>query len=146
MERKISSKEPSVCNCINLRRASQAITEVYDQFLEPSGLKISQYALLKNIMQLGPVSVSDLASTIRLDRTTLVRNIRPLEMRGLIIDASAKGSRNRQLELTDLGRNTLQKANSFWLAAQDYMEQYLGKDDLSILTQLLSRIERLSKK
>jgi DNA-binding MarR family transcriptional regulator len=146
MDRKIDSKQPSPCNCINLRRASQAITEVYDEFLEPSGLKISQYALLKNIMQFGPVSVSDLALTIRLDRTTLVRNLKPLEMRGLIMDASAKGSRNRQLVLTDQGNKTLQGAVSLWLAAQDGIEQYLGKDDLNTLTLLLSKIEKLSKK
>jgi DNA-binding MarR family transcriptional regulator len=143
MAQKIYAKQPSACNCINLRRASQAITEVYDDFLAPSGLKISQYALLKNIKRMGPVSVSGLALEIRLDRTTLVRNLKPLEARDLITDGAAKGTRNRQLELTDQGREVLTIAASLWSAAQNFLEQYLGKEDLNTLTGLLSKIEAL---
>jgi hypothetical protein len=75
MNRTIYKKQPTACNCINLRRASQAITEFYDEILASSGLKISQYLLLRNIKRLGPVSVSSLALEIRLDRTTIVRNL-----------------------------------------------------------------------
>lgn len=144
MDRKIYAKKPSPCNCINLRRASQAITEVYDEFLAPSGLKISQYAMLKNIKRLEPVSVSDLALEIRLDRTTLVRNLQPLEARQLLVDTSPKGARNRQLELTGRGRETLAAAELLWLEAQNFVAEYLGEDDMDALTRLLSKIEALT--
>ncbi|ERI91098.1 transcriptional regulator, MarR family [Clostridiales bacterium oral taxon 876 str. F0540] len=143
MDRKIYKKKPSACNCLNLRRASQAITQIYDEFLEPSGLKISQYSLLKHIKYMEPVSVSDLALEIRLDRTTLVRNLKSMEERGFIIDISASGARNRQLTLTDSGLETLEKAEQLWSEAQDYIDNYLGKDYMETLTVLLSKIEAL---
>jgi DNA-binding MarR family transcriptional regulator len=143
MNREIYDKKPAVCSCLNLRRASQAITQVYDECLAPSGLKISQFSLLKHIKQLGPVSVSDLALKIRLDRTTLVRNLKSIEERGLITDIAAKGTRNRQLKLTDKGLETFEIAEQLWAEAQSFIEQYLGKDDINTLTVLLSKIEAL---
>ncbi|MBK1811927.1 winged helix-turn-helix transcriptional regulator [Clostridium sp. YIM B02505] len=143
MDIKVYDKKPSKCNCLNLRRASQAITEVYDEFLAPSGLKIGQFSLLKHIDALGPVSVSNLAISIRLDRTTLVRNLKPLEERGYIYDIAIEGTRNRQLKLTDKGKEVYRSAEVLWLKAQSYLDDYLGKDNLDAFTTLLSKIEAL---
>lgn len=143
MNREIYDKQSSICNCINLRRGSQAITEVYDEMLAPSGLKISQYLLLKTVKELGPVSVSNLAIEIRLDRTTIVRSLKPLEDRELITDISATGARNRELKLTDKGLEILKIASPLWLEAQNFMESYLGKEEVKTLTALLSKIEAL---
>ncbi len=143
MDKNIYDKKPSVCNCLNIRRASQAITEVYDEFLAPSDLKIGQFSLLKHIYRLGPVSVSDLALSIRLDRTTLVRNLKPLEERGFVTDIAAEGSRNRQLKLTDQGIQTYQSAEQLWAKAQSFLEEYLGEDNINTFTTLLSKIEAL---
>jgi DNA-binding MarR family transcriptional regulator len=143
MERNIYDKKPSPCNCLNIRRASQSITEVYDEFLAPSNLKISQFSLLKHINQLGPVSVSDLAVIIRLDRTTLVRNLKPLEKSGFVEDISTEGTRNRQLRLTDKGIETYKHGEELWKKAQSFLEEYLGKDNIDIFTTLLSKIEAL---
>ncbi|WP_026882193.1 MarR family winged helix-turn-helix transcriptional regulator [Clostridium akagii] len=143
MDNKIHKKQSATCNCINLRRASQAITEVYDEMLSESGIKVSQYLLLNNINKLGPISVSNLALEIRLDRTTIVRNIKPLEEKGFIIDMANKGTRSRQLKLTDKGFEVLEKATPLWLAAQNFIEQYLGKEEMNTFTVLLSKIEAL---
>lgn len=136
-------KPKSPCSCINLRRASQAITQVYDEFLAPSGLKNSQYSLLTYIRQLQPVSVSDLAAAMRLDRTTIVRNLKPLEEGGYLLDAAAVGKRNRQLKLTDRGLEAQAAAFELWEKAQQAVEQHLGKEELTALTQLLAKIEAL---
>lgn len=136
-----SIKKPSPCTCLNLRRASLAITKIYDQKLSPSGLTNSQFSLLKHVKHLGPVSVSDLALEIRLDRTTLVRNLKPLENKGLIIDNSPGGTRNRQLQLTDEGVKCCDSAEVLWQEVQAYIEQKLGKDNLKNLIALLSEIE-----
>ena len=143
MKNQINEKKSSVCNCINLRRASSSITQIYDEFLAPSKLKISQYLLLKHVKYLSPVSVSSLALEIRLDRTTIVRNLKPLEKEGFIKDDAPKGTRNRQLSLTDNGAIILQVAEPLWLEAQSFIQQYLGKNDMDILTALLSKIEAL---
>lgn len=143
MDRNIYDKKPSTCNCLNMRRASQAITEVYDEFLAPSNLKIGQFSLLKHIDKLGPVSVSDLALIIRLDRTTLVRNLKPLEERGFVTDISTAGTRNRQLKLTDKGIEVYKLAEQLWAKAQSFLEEYLGMDNLDTFTAVLSKIEAL---
>ncbi|MDR3597659.1 MarR family winged helix-turn-helix transcriptional regulator [Clostridium sp.] len=143
MERNIFNKKSSSCNCINVRRASQAITEVYDEFLAPSNLNVGKFSLLKHIYQLGPVSVSNLALIIRLDRTTLVRNLKPLEENGLVRDISIEGSRNRQLKLTDKGVEVYRSAEGLWEKAQIFFEEYLGIDNINNLTAILSKIEAL---
>ena len=143
MNRNIYDKKSSPCNCINIRRASQAITEVYDEILAPSDLKIGQFSLLKHINELGPISVSDLALIIRLDRTTLVRNLKPLEERGFVTDISTEGTRNRQLKLTDKGVQAYKSAELLWEKAQGFLEEYLGRDNIDTFTTLLSKIEAL---
>jgi DNA-binding MarR family transcriptional regulator len=143
VNRNMYIKKSSSCNCLNIRRASQAVTEVYDEFLAPSNLKIGQYSLLKHINQLGPVSVSDLALIIRLDRTTLVRNLKPLENGGFVEDISSEGTRNRQLKLTKEGIEIYKQAEELWEKAQDFLEEYLGKDNIDTFTTLLSKIEAL---
>lgn len=137
------TKKPSVCNCLNLRRASTAITKIYDEKLTPSGLSVSQYSLLRHILLLGPVSVSDLAVKIKLDRTTLVRNLKPLESAGFIADLSQKNARNRQLQLTEKGIEKYKEADQLWNDAQAFVEQNLGKENIEVLTSLLSKIENL---
>lgn len=77
-------KAPSVCECINMRRASQALTQFYDKLLKPSGLKVTQYSLLSHLKRLGPLTMNELSQAIRLERTTLVRNLKPLEKMGLV--------------------------------------------------------------
>ncbi len=144
MKDKNTDKQPSICNCMNIRRASLAMTKLYDQWLIPSGLSISQFALLKYINLLEPVSVSELSLELRLDRTTLVRNMKPLEQEGLIIDDSKKGARDRQLRLSDKGKERYRSAETLWIDVQNHVEQQLGKDNLNILTNLLSKIENMN--
>ncbi|MEE4569372.1 MarR family transcriptional regulator [Paenibacillus polymyxa] len=137
------NNSPSVCTCINLRRASMAVTGLYDQYLAPSGLNISQFSLLKHLTVLAPVSVSELALEMRLDRTTLVRNLKALEQSGYVEDTSAEGSRNRCLTLTESGKALYNDAAELWEEAQLFLQESLGSADLQILTTLLSKIEKL---
>lgn len=136
-------KNPSICNCLNLRRASAAITKIYDDKLGPSGLTVSQYSLLRHLFYFSPISVSDLAIKIRLDRTTLVRNLKPLESASFLVDVSQEGTRNRQLQLTEKGIEKYKEADVLWNAAQNFIEQKLGIENLEKLTSLLSAIEKL---
>lgn len=138
-----NQKKPSICNCLNLRRASAAITKLYDEKLAPSGLTVSQFSILKHIQTLGPISVSHLAVAMRLDRTTLVRNLKPLEATFFVCDVAKKGTRNRQLQLTEKGIERLVEADSYWTEAQMTIEQKIGRENIKTLTSLLSMIEEL---
>ncbi|HWJ02837.1 MAG TPA: MarR family winged helix-turn-helix transcriptional regulator [Verrucomicrobiae bacterium] len=143
MERKLHAKTPSLCNCINLRRASRAITEYYDQALASSGLKTTRFSLLRHIIRLGPLNMSELAKEIRLDRTTLARNVKLLEAQGYITISSGKDSRTRQISISEKGQKVVDGAVQAWKGAQESLQKYLGKQDLDTLTELLIKIERL---
>lgn len=82
----------SNCYCANIKRAENKITALYNRHLEKAGITRGQYALLANIERNPGISVSALAETMDLERTTLVRNLKPLEARGLIVDAACKAA------------------------------------------------------
>ena len=144
MKTENQNRKSSVCNCLNLRRTSLAITEIYDHYLAPSQLSVSQLSILKHIFAMEPVNVSELAAEIRLDRTTLVRNLKPLEQQGLIHDIAQSGTRNRQLCLTAAGRERIEQANAYWELAQKRIEAQLGLEDTKTLQALLLKIEVLA--
>lgn len=143
MDRKTYKKSPSICNCINLRRASQAITEFYDEAVASTGLKTTQLSLLRHISRLGPLNMSELANAVRLDRTTLARNLKVLEAQGFIAITIGKDSRTRQLNITEKGLKILEDAAPYWAQAQQTIKQYLGEEDLKTLTRLLLKIEEI---
>lgn len=140
---KVHTKRPSSCNCTNIRRASHAVTQFYENVLQPSGLTIAQLALLRNAELVEQTNLSELAKMIRIDRTTLNRNMKPLVDAGLIVVNPGKDSRTRQVMLTDTGKEALKKGWVLWEEAQASIEEYLGGDELAKLVKLLSKLEAL---
>ncbi len=134
-------KSNSTCFCINLRRASLAITQYYDTILEPSGLKITQYSVLKTIGRLGPVSITSLARELNLDRTTLGKNLRLLQQKTFIGISTGQDQRQRTVKLTNDGNVALALAAPFWEKAQARLSLSLGQHQLDILTSLLAEVE-----
>jgi DNA-binding MarR family transcriptional regulator len=126
-----------------MRHAAQSITNIYNKSLASSGLSISQFSIIVFLYRLDKVSVSELAKAMGLDRTTLVRNIKPLEKQGLVMDVSTAG-RNRQLRLTEDGRKTYKNTSILWMNAQSEMEQAIGKDRLEEFLKTAKEIEELA--
>src|SRR5258706_8055311 len=83
------------CACIRLRRASRALTQLYDDAMAPSGLHLTQYALLNTIARHGSIRITALAAAQLLDRTALSRNLDPLVARGLVAVAPGHDARTR---------------------------------------------------
>src|SRR6516162_4558172 len=82
--------KPEDCNCFVVRSAARHVTQLYDQFLTPVGLHVTQFSILAKLKRLGPMTINALAKEMVMDRTTLGRNVQPLERDGLIkIEASA---------------------------------------------------------
>lgn len=138
----IMNQNSSPCTCLNLRRASKTLTDIYDKYLTSCQLSISQYSILRHINCLAPVSVSNLSIALRLDRTTLVRSLKPLEERELVEDISEDGTRNRELQLTEDGKNVFQSANGLWEKAQSDLVEYLGREDAEKFSEMLEKIEK----
>ena len=137
-------KPPSKCLCINTRRACRAITEFYDQTLASSGLKITQYSLLRNIQRIGPLNITELAEEVRLDRTTLARNLKSLEVRGLVKLVPGEDLRTRRVQITKKGREAVKTAFPLWEKAQSMLMEHFGAEEMSILTTLLLKLESIT--
>ncbi len=129
---------PDECNCFAVRSAARHVTQFYDQFLAPSGLRATQFSILARLKRLGPLTIKVLARDMVMDRTTLGRNILPLERDGLIrIEATASDRRAKELHLTKAGEKRLQAAGKGWAAAQARFEATFGPRRAAELRQML---------
>ena len=132
---------PELCNCLAVRQAARHITQFYDQCLAPSGLRTTQFSILAKLKRLGPVTINALAADLVMDRTTLGRNILPLQREGLI--AVVKGMtdrRSKELTVTEAGAERLRAAVKGWVEAQSRFEAVFGADRTAELRALLHAV------
>jgi DNA-binding MarR family transcriptional regulator len=106
------------CACKNLRRTARAVTQLYDDALRPSGLRITQFTLLVGVAISEPVPITRLADALDLDRTTLARDLGPLTERGLVEVSAGDDRRTRVVRLTRQGRDAIARAYPLWRQAQ----------------------------
>ncbi|MEE9611620.1 MAG: MarR family winged helix-turn-helix transcriptional regulator [Desulfatiglandales bacterium] len=134
------------CACANLRKAARVVTQLYDEIIRPSGLRGTQFGLLMATRALGPVTVTKLADKAMMDRTTLARNLRLLEKKGLIRIEPGEDQRMREVTLTNQGYETLTKALPFWEKAQARIVEGLGEERLNNLLENLEAMVSLVRK
>jgi len=129
------------CNCHAVRAAARHVTQHYDQFLAPAGLRTSQFSILAKLKRKGPLTITELAADMAMDRTTLGRNIQPLEREGLIrIEAPAADRRARELRLTKAGEKRWETARKGWRKAQIQFEKVFGAARAAELRSLLRAV------
>jgi len=122
------------CACFNLRKASRAITQYYDHALQPVGLRVTQFSILAALANFGTITITAFAKYLVMDRTTLTRNLRPLQDQELVDVVTGKDQRQRYLELTPKGRELLLKSMPYWLSAQDSVKKQLDETFESLIT------------
>ncbi|MBV8779002.1 MAG: winged helix-turn-helix transcriptional regulator [Alphaproteobacteria bacterium] len=126
------------CNCHAIRQAARHVTQFYDQLLAPSGLRVTQFAILSRLRRAGPMSINALAALLVMDRTTLGRNILPLERDGLIAVAPGSADRRRhELSITDAGVARHRTALKYWREAQARFGSAFGEERAATLRELL---------
>jgi DNA-binding MarR family transcriptional regulator len=128
------------CNCLAVRQAARRVTQFYDQFLAPVGLRTTQYSILSKLKRRGPMTINALAESMVMDRTTLGRNVLPLEREGLV--ELARGSadrRSKEVRLTDAGAARWAEAYERWIEAQAHFEASFGPERASELRALLRK-------
>jgi DNA-binding MarR family transcriptional regulator len=129
------------CNCLAIRQAARHVTQFYDQVLAPSGLRATQFAILSRLRRGGPMPINTLAGQLVMDRTTLGRNILPLERDGLIEVAPSRVDRRRhELRLTESGRERQQAALECWATAQERFGAVFGDERAAALRGLLGEV------
>ena len=133
--------KPEDCNCFVVRSAARHVTQLYDQFLAPVGLHVTQFSILAKLKRLGPTTINALAKEMVMDRTTLGRNVLPLERDGLIkIEASATDGRAKELHLTKAGERRLQAGREAWAQAQARFETRFGAQRAADLRAMLCAV------
>jgi len=126
------------CNCLAVRQAARYITQFYDRYLAAVSLRTTQYGILARLERQGPMSINTLAAELVVDRTTLGRNIRPLERDGLIaIESDPSDGRSKILRLTKAGDARFQRAQKHWAEAQKRFERVYGGRQASQLRENL---------
>jgi DNA-binding MarR family transcriptional regulator len=115
------------CTCLNLRMAARAVTQLYDDHLRPTGLRVTQFSLLVMMHHSGKASISQLAERAIMDRTTLKRNLELLQREGLVRIRPGADARVREVTLTRAAQGRLAAALPYWEAAQARMTAGLGR-------------------
>jgi DNA-binding MarR family transcriptional regulator len=129
------------CNCLALRAAARHVTQFYDRHLAPSGLRTSQFSILAKLKRRGPLTINALAADLVMDRTTLGRNIQPLQRDGLIrVKPAPLDRRAKELHLTKAGEKRLHAAAEHWRAAQARFETAFGIERAAALRTLLDAV------
>lgn len=116
------------CMCFNLRKTARSVTQLYDDALRPTGLRGTQFSLLSVTNFLGTATINQIADVMVMDRTTLTRNLKPLESQGYLRIHPGKDRRQREVTLLAAGRKVLGKAMPLWEGAQIHIIHSLGKD------------------
>jgi len=136
-----SLPRPEDCNCLAVRQAARHVSQFYDRFLAAAGLRTTQFSILVKLKRLGPMTINALASDLVMDRTTLGRNILPLERDGLIaVEPGRSDRRSKELRLTDAGAARLRIAVKDWAEAQGRFEAAFGRKRTPELRALLRAV------
>lgn len=130
----------SKCYCTNLRRSANAISDFYDNALKNAGLTVSQYYLLINLSRLGKANITHWAQRVGLDRSTMVRNIKPLESRGLIEKTEGHG---KTFTLSENGKKALSEAVVIWNETQKKIKNFLGEEDSEAVLRIGAKLQNL---
>ncbi|MFX4210237.1 MarR family winged helix-turn-helix transcriptional regulator [Aliarcobacter butzleri] len=139
----METKKISICHCTNMRQISRKITNIYDEFLKPSNLNVTQYSLLSNLKRVQPIKMNDFSKVVKLDRTTLVRNLKPLINLSLIEIKSIDKSKAQLLELSQKGIELQNEGYKYWQKAQEYIEQTINHAELEIFYTIVKKMESL---
>jgi DNA-binding MarR family transcriptional regulator len=132
---------PAGCNCLALRQAARHVSQFYDQFLAPSGLRTTQYSILARLQRRGATTINALAAELVTDRTTLGRNLLPLQRDDLIaIGPGQSDRRSKEVQLTGAGAARLRSARKNWEEAQAQFETVFGVKRAKELRALLHEI------
>lgn len=137
MKKELDMTSVENCVCFNIRRVSRLITQFFDAEAPRNGLRPTQTPILRALQAKAEWSMAELSEWLGLERTTLLRNLRPLQRDGLVrVKGGGRGT-HVKLEITDKGRKVVAKMHPGWHSAQDKVIATLGKERWStIMTDL----------
>ncbi|MDT8991858.1 MarR family winged helix-turn-helix transcriptional regulator [Curvibacter sp. APW13] len=129
--------QPQGCTNLKLRQLMRRVAQHYDDEVGKTGLRGTQYSLLSHVVKLGPVRAVDLAAHMKLNTSTLSRNLQPLVQAGWLAVLPGPDARSRLIEATEAGREKRREAQQRWRVAQTDLNRLLGADTVVALHALL---------
>src|SRR5881409_2398764 len=147
--RPMSGHDPgrlSTCVCNTLRMVSRAVTQLYDDVLRPSGLRVTQFSILATIARMGASNLRQLEDTLAIDQTTLTRSLNLLERDSVIERVPHPDGRIKAMRLTSKGRKALEAARPLWARAQDKVLRELGTTAWADAQRRLAHLLRVAVK
>ena len=130
---------PQGCTNLKLRQLMRRVAQHYDAELGKVGLKTTQYSLLSYAEKLGPARPMDLAESIKMDASTLTRNLKPLVDAGWVVVSAGVDARSRLVKITDAGRQKRVEAKRKWKKAQEALNETLGISNVAALHSLIDQ-------
>jgi DNA-binding MarR family transcriptional regulator len=115
------------CLCANLRRASRALTQVYEDALRPVGLRGPQFTILQTLSIAGEITQVRMAQILATDSTTLTRTLAIMERHGWIARREGADRREWRIQLSKAGRSKFERALPHWEKAQALVRKKLGE-------------------
>lgn len=135
--------EEPLDDCFAIRQAARYVSQIYDRHLSNAGLTITQFSLLQRLKRIGPLSMKQLAETMQMQRTTLVRTIQPLRRNGFISSkALGADARSLSISITPAGEQRVIEGRKHWHAAQAEFEHEFGEQRAAALRGELFAITR----
>lgn len=125
----LGMKNLNLCLNLEIRKANRVLSQLYDAYLQPFGLKTSQFSILRAILFLNNETTnSELKSLLVLDQTSLSRALRPLIRDQIITVKTASDRRQKVLSLSADGMRLFEQAEQQWEIAQQRVSDQLGGD------------------
>ncbi|MDB5856815.1 MAG: transcriptional regulator, MarR family-like protein [Ramlibacter sp.] len=135
--------KPQGCTNLKLRQLMRRVAQLYDAEVGKTGLRGTQYSLLSYVARLGPIRPVDLAAVMKVDASTLTRNLRPLISSGYVTLDPGPDARSRLVNATQAGRDKRQEAQRRWRVAQESLNESLGAARVMALHALLDECQDL---
>ena len=119
---------PDLCHALAARRKARYLSRLYDSQLAPAGLSVSQFSILSLLQAHGRLKLTDLAQRLIMERTSLVRALKPLQAADLVVTERPDGGRAFDVMLTPAGLEKLAEAAPLWNGAQSAFEAEVGQE------------------
>jgi DNA-binding MarR family transcriptional regulator len=128
------------CTCATLRRASRALTQLYDEALRPVGLRATQFTVLQALSLTGEVSQGELGRLLAMDSTTLTRTVEIMGRHGWIAKRRGQDRREWRMRLSKSGEAQLKRSLPHWQKVQDRLRAQLGNELIDSLLKLTDKV------
>ena len=136
----LPSLQPRGCTNLKLRQLTRRVTQHYDAEMGAIGLKTTQFSLLSCVDKLGPLRPGALAAQMKMEPSTLTRNLKPLVAAGWVVLGQGSDARSRMVSITDEGRAMRASAQRHWRLAQTRLNEKLGWDRVAALHAMVHEL------